>query len=289
MLLAYQRSIPTEYQQADIPLINPSPDGAAAALSVLRENGGLVLEGSQHDRLTIRDLILGFSSNLSRAILHRPKRNEIYGYEFMDIMMDSYKSELKMRHINRGGLAWISLLEQVNCLFCSNIGDVIRGFKGYKQDSPCNQLLKGCDWLAASMHSINELHTRHGGDWSLGTRRLSDHHLWLMKGSPFQKCEHGNESQVSCWESSELLQEIQTAPRRTVEQKCNLLEGWANAALVFRHLKRDITYICRLSMLNPRSEPPYREQSTQDSAALTLRTAALRQHDMSFALSLNGA
>ncbi|KAL3436157.1 hypothetical protein BDV09DRAFT_194283 [Aspergillus tetrazonus] len=121
MLLAYQRSIPTEYQQADIPLISPSPDGAAAALSVLRENGGLVLEGSQHDRLTIRDLILGFSSNLSRAILHCPKRKEIYGYEFTDIMIDSYKSELKMCHINRRGLAWISLLEQVNCLFCSNI------------------------------------------------------------------------------------------------------------------------------------------------------------------------
>ena len=287
MLLAYGRSIPIEHRGDDIPLANPSSDGAAAALSVLRNSGGVVLEGSQHDRLTVRDLILGFSCNLSRTMPRRASRSEIYGYEFMDIMMDSHRSELKRCQINSQGLPWVSLLEKVNCLFCSNLGDAIRGFKGFQTDSPCNQLLKGRDWLAASMHSINELNTRHGGGGILGARRLSDQHLWLMKGSPFQKCEHGKESQVSCWESSDLFQEIQVSRRPPVEQSSDKQQPCGSGAVVFGRPSKFRAYIDCMRSSEPKHKRTILERPAQNSGAPTLQIPTIRQHDIAFTVSSN--
>ncbi|KAL4922784.1 hypothetical protein BDW62DRAFT_171747 [Aspergillus aurantiobrunneus] len=274
MLLAYWRRIPSQYRHPDIPLASPMSNGAAATLAALRDSGSLTVEGAMEDRLTIRDLILGFSTNLSRATVQRPGRTEIYGYEFMDITMDARKGELKRKQISKEGLLWISLLEHVNCLFCCGIGDVIRGSKADIKDSPCNRLPKGHDWLAASMHSIEELNSRHGGNCAAGARRLSSQHYWFMTGSPFQKCDHIQGSQVSCWSSNPLLQNITTRPI-SLQQEYKHPEHCGDGAVVFGRHKRTTMFRIRL---------PFPEQ---DSSSLTLPKSTNRKPELAFTISSN--
>jgi hypothetical protein len=111
--------------------------------------------------LTIRDLILGFLINLSKTSFRSPNRSKIYGYELIDIIIDSPKSELKRSYIRKEGLAWSLLLGEVNCLFCSGLSDAILRLKANIDESSCNQLPKGFDWLATSIHSIDVLNDRH--------------------------------------------------------------------------------------------------------------------------------
>ncbi|KAL2820975.1 hypothetical protein BDW59DRAFT_181310 [Aspergillus cavernicola] len=216
MLVVYYQRIPTQYRQGNVPLAKATSDGAAASLAVLRDIGGFVVEeGSGGNRLTIRDLILGFSINLSKTILRPPGRRDIYGYEFMDIITDSPKSHLKRTRVEKEGLAWISLLGRLDCLLCSGLGDAIHGLKANAVGSPCNQLPKGRDWLATSMHSIAALNSRHNSRYATSACGLSSQDYWLTTGTPFLNCEHKQGSQVSCWESSLLLQEIRTQSRHS--------------------------------------------------------------------------
>ncbi|KAL4963788.1 uncharacterized protein BDV14DRAFT_82633 [Aspergillus stella-maris] len=264
MLLAYWRTIPMKYQQANVPLAAPSPDGATASLAALWGNGKFIVKGCQDDQLTIQDLILGFSSNLSRTMLHRPSRTKIYGYEFMNLMMDSHKSELKKYHVSRQRQSWTPLLEHVNYLFCSNIGDAIRGYKGRTQDSPCNQLPKGKNWLAVSMHSLDKLNRRNGGDdctMHVKSRRLSNQQFWELTGSPFQTCEHMEGSAITCWESSSLFQKVQTSqPGRSgkeVKHKSHSSQQQqqqsTNGAVVFGRPGKFTPYVYRIFQ-PPRSD-----------------------------------
>lgn len=154
MLLTYWRGIPESFRQPNIPVAQPASDGAEATYAALVNCGGSIVQKSEGDRLKIRDLILSFSTNVSRITLQRPSRTEIYGYESMDILENSSKSDLKRCKISKSGLPWIPLLDHFHCLFCSGLGDAIRGSRGSGYDSPCNQLPKGNDWLATSIHSI---------------------------------------------------------------------------------------------------------------------------------------
>ncbi|RDW93647.1 uncharacterized protein DSM5745_00969 [Aspergillus mulundensis] len=287
MLRAYWRTVPSQFRQADIPAASPSFDGASAALAALWNSGGTVVAISPDDRLTIRDLILGFSTNLSRAVLHRPNRKEIYGYEVMDLTMDSSKSDLKRCHIKKQGLPWITLLEQVNCLFCSKLGEAIHGSRGDTYDSPCNQVPEGRDWLVATMRSINELNARHGGHCLPGIRRLSDQHQWLMTGSPFEKCGHPNGGQASCWESGALIQEIQTTRGRKAQQYDKDPLYSENGAVVFGRPTGFPISLCQipgLSMKNKQSVPGY---SSQSSVIASLPISSQGQHDVIMTMPSN--
>jgi hypothetical protein len=60
----------------------------------LRDKGEMVIKGLGIHTLTVTQLIMKFSINMSRLSPHKPKRrpiygNTIYGYEFMDIVMVS--------------------------------------------------------------------------------------------------------------------------------------------------------------------------------------------------------
>jgi hypothetical protein len=65
-MLAYWQMIPMGYRKNTIPLAKPAPNGASESLAALSDSGGCLIEGSEEDRLTIRDLILGFSVNISK-------------------------------------------------------------------------------------------------------------------------------------------------------------------------------------------------------------------------------
>ncbi|KAJ5712782.1 hypothetical protein N7493_009250 [Penicillium malachiteum] len=236
MLLVYYDSIEKDSRSNIPPGAVPPLSGASASLEALREAGGIVIQGSNEDSLTIRELIMGFSVNLSKASVHKPKRSQIYGYEFMDIVMDSPRSELRKQTLAKEGLAWSSLLSEVNCLFCSGLGEVIVGARGPELLSMCNRLPDGYDFMAASMRSIEKLSKRYSHEQQTSTHRLSQDHFWRVSGDPFEKCQHST-SDESCWHRPNFFQEINGPDSRAQSSEqglLNCLQGdHLDGALVF--------------------------------------------------------
>lgn len=179
---------------------------------------------------------MGFSVNLSKIPSQPPRRSTIYGYEFMDIVMDSPKSELRKSQIEGNGLAWAPLLSDVNCLLCSDLGDAIVAKRSPSLESPCNRLPAGLDLMAASMHSIERLCKRYGGSIGGEARILANNHYLLLVGNPFQQCQH-HDNRVCCWNHPQFLQEIQARQpsERTTNEFCI---SCLNGALVFGGGKR---------------------------------------------------
>jgi hypothetical protein len=227
MLLAYCKTITKESRDKLPPFAaSNTPGTVSASLVALRDNGALVVERSRTNEesevneLTVRDLIMGFSVNLSKTTLQPPKASNmhpltistIFGYEFADIVMDSPTSELKKSSLEKEGLGWVSLLNNIKCLFCSDLGDAIIGKRSPWASSPCNILLEGCDLMAASIQSMELLAKRHGGNAHGSACQVSNDHSWCLAGEPFQICEH--EEKDSCWDRpgflEETLQEIKS-------------------------------------------------------------------------------
>ncbi|KAJ5113472.1 hypothetical protein N7456_002006 [Penicillium angulare] len=242
MILAYCNSIEEE-SRANLPpealnLLN----GTSASFDVLRNAGGLIVQGSNEDLLTIRELVMGSSVNLSKAYLHKPKRSTIYGYEFMDIVMDSPRSELKKQTLERKSLAWSPLLSEIRCLFCSNLGEAIVGLRGVELSSPCNSLPQGYNFLAASMQSIERLCSKYDHETQGEAHRLLQNHFWNLAGDPFERCNHSGPHDC-CWQRLDFLQAIR-GPQSRPPAKKQCLSGFPNGALVFgesvRLRKRDM-------------------------------------------------
>ncbi|KAJ5714915.1 uncharacterized protein N7483_012096 [Penicillium malachiteum] len=236
MLLVYYRYIEKASRSKIPPGVVPLLGGASASLVALSEAGGVVIQGSNEDSLTIRELIMGFSVNLSRASVHKPKRSQIYGYEFMDIVMDSPRSELRKQTLEKEGLAWSPLLSEINCLFCSNLGEVMIGGRGLELLSLCNRLPDGYDFMAASMRSIEKLSKRYSHEEQSNAHRLSQDHFWRVSGDPFERCKHSALHQ-SCWYQPSFLQEINGPESRPRTSEQGLVDGLQSdhldGALVF--------------------------------------------------------
>jgi hypothetical protein len=245
MLLAYCKTIDKESRDKFPPFAAPDiPGTASASLKALRDHGGLVVEKSKGNVLTVRDLMMGFSVNLSKATLQPPKASNmhpltistIFGYEFADIVMDSPSSELKKSSLEKEGLAWVSLLNNIKCLFCSDLGDAIIGKRSPWLSSPCNSLLEGYDLMAASIQSMELLAQKHGGNAHGSWCQLSNDHSWCLAGTPFQVCEH--EEKDSCWDRPGFLEEtLQEIKSRQVSVNDSVQNGncssLAQGALVF--------------------------------------------------------
>ncbi|GAB1198650.1 hypothetical protein APSETT444_007977 [Aspergillus pseudonomiae] len=283
MLLAYCERIPEVSSKGTVPIMKAPSIGADQSLRHLQSCGSLVIEGSGDDKLTVRELILGLSVNMSKARLHAPRRCSIFGYEFMDIVTDSPRSELKTTQIDKEGLAWSFLLSEVNCLFCSQLGDVIVGLKSSDIKSLCNRLPKGSDWLATTIRTLDILHRRSGGRLMSAVRRLGRDHYWSLTGSPFQKCDHGNASHTSCWDTSSLLQEIKSGKVHEQENEPTdcVPEG---GAVVFGQGKRPVLSSTQGSDSSVEMAVP--DQVIEPSAPIsTERVASQQQRDISTSLS----
>lgn len=227
MLLVYCNNT-VNLQDCSVPKATPSTEGSNASLLALKDSGGTVIQGSGQDALTVRDLVMGFSINLSRVSPHKPSGSKIYGYEFMDIVMDSPRSELKKRSLDRKSQKWSHMLDDLNCLFCSGLGEAIIGERALQPASPCNSLPVGKDLLAASVQSLIDLSAKYGGPTQVS--RVSKDHRWQMTGSPFRGCQH--DSEKSCWNNPDFLQEIGTHISTEVPNG-QKLEEHISGALVF--------------------------------------------------------
>ncbi|OJJ48021.1 hypothetical protein ASPZODRAFT_63364 [Penicilliopsis zonata CBS 506.65] len=217
MLFVYLESVHPDAraQAADSLHTDPSADGAAASLAILQGKGSYVIQGEDDDTLTVRELIMGFSTNIAKTSPRRGSSLEIYGYELMDIVMDSPSTELKRKTLRMEGLSWAPLLEFVNCLFCSGLGDAIVGMRAVIPDSPCNRLPCGYDWMAASVRSMQSMRRKQlpvEHSILILLHRLSTKRFkWVLSGVPFETCSHEATSEVTCWTSNAVcLQDLKS-------------------------------------------------------------------------------
>jgi hypothetical protein len=79
MVVAYHKHIAADTL---VPYAQAKANGGQACLEVLRESGSFLVEDRANDKLTLRELIMGYSVNFSKISLHTPGDRNIYGYEF---------------------------------------------------------------------------------------------------------------------------------------------------------------------------------------------------------------
>lgn len=219
MLLMYHgnQSPSKTSNQQPIPVVTLSSNGPSSSLEALICSGGVVVEGENEDTLTIRDLIMGFSINFSETKVQPPRRSHIYGYELLDLVMHSHRSELKTITVDRQGLAWAPLLKEVPCLFCAGLGEAIVGMRSSKQDSPCNSLPLGQDLLASQLGTIQTLCNKQGSTFtSVSGQVTQTHSLVFQQGQLFNQCDHSTGEASSCWDHPEtFVQKLQKLQKET--------------------------------------------------------------------------
>jgi hypothetical protein len=244
MLLAYCKNQLGYSHSPILPLAQPGPDGGHASKEVLSEKGDFVIARGGEDILTLRELVMGFSINLARTSLHQPNGSDIYGYEFMDIVHTKPTSELGKTKLRKEGLSWAPLLEHIPCLFCSSLGDAISGTRASTIESPCNKLIKGLDFMAASMRCIDVISEQEGNDNEGINRSFPDSYSWTLSGTPFSPCQHTN-STSNCWEDVSFLQGICYRGRHISASGVSL-RPWANGVVVFGAEQRKLRIIAML-------------------------------------------
>ncbi len=232
MLLSYAKA---HGLTSGVPQTASGNNGGLASFKALKDDALSVIDRSSNLELTIRDLIMGFSVNLSKTSLQKASRRKIYGYEFWDIIEDATHCELKQRQLQRLGLAWAPLLAEIKCLFCSNFGDAIIGQRAVSVHSPCNRVPAGQDLMTASNPSINAILERHGAGLCVanGSRILS--------GTPFQQCSHRGQKDT-CWESPSFLQDIR-GPRPGAGNAFIKPGSYPNGAVVFGRRGNRFAYL----------------------------------------------
>ncbi|EAU37276.1 predicted protein [Aspergillus terreus NIH2624] len=200
MLLTYQRMM-APLGVVPNPIVSPTA-GSSSSFQVLRDSGGVAIEGSGQDSLTVRELILGFSINFSMTSAQAPKGSRIYGYELLDLVVSSPRSELKATTVKGDGLGWAPLLKEIPCLFCAGLGDVIVGTRASEPDSPCNYLPTGRNLLASPVEAIRMLCQKQGCTFTRESGRITREHVMVLQGQPFTQCGH-SAGDASCWDHPE--------------------------------------------------------------------------------------
>ncbi|KAK2753560.1 hypothetical protein FQN54_007337 [Arachnomyces sp. PD_36] len=205
MAITYCQDIPSKCQIQKIPFAQPQADGGKGSLEALRASGGILIEREDEDSLSLRQLIMGLSVNFAKTSTHKPCNNEIYGYEFMDIVWNSPMADLKKIRIERQGLTWAPLLQHIPCLFCSNLGDAIVGSDDITNASLCNNLVPGRDLMAASLWCMHNISERQGGSAAESEYRFPGGYWWKATGNVFQKCRADT---CDCWRNMTFVQQI---------------------------------------------------------------------------------
>ncbi|KAJ5960837.1 uncharacterized protein N7479_007987 [Penicillium vulpinum] len=207
MAITYcQNGIADEDRGLPIPLAKPEANGGISSLKALWQSGSVEIETGGDDTLTLRDLLMGFSANLAKISPQKPRRGEIFGYEFMDVAQGAPTANLKRGHIKSEGHGWTSLLQSLPCLFCSNLGDAIVAKMATNPNSECCRLITGRDYLAASLHSINDISTRKGRGRIDGNISFPGDASWRPT-TVLQGCDH-TDGVGNCWVEPTFLQQI---------------------------------------------------------------------------------
>ncbi|OJI88869.1 hypothetical protein ASPTUDRAFT_49777 [Aspergillus tubingensis CBS 134.48] len=238
MVLVYCRDSSGFLKSRELPFAEPQPDGGQASWTTLRGSGDVLIQQEGTDKLTLRDLVMGFSINFAKTTVQKPRLREIYGYEFMDIVHNSPTADLKTINIERTGLSWTPLLQSIPCLFSSRLGDAIVGSKALTENTHCNKLVPGQDLMAASIHCINNISQRQGGSDTGPYRLHPGGYIWKIKGRPFLDCERLDEK-CTCWENRSFLQHI-SKQGQLLNRECPTAEVCTDGAVVFGKISKSI-------------------------------------------------
>ncbi|KAL3478814.1 hypothetical protein BJX99DRAFT_256222 [Aspergillus californicus] len=203
MLLVYQSRLSSISPLTGNPPITAASDGSPSSLETLRGAGGVVIEGTGEDALTVRELIMGFSINFSMTSTHTSKGTRVYGYEFLDLVVSSPRSELKTATVNRDSLGWAPLLEEIPCLFCADLGHAIVGMRSSDPDLPCNYLPTGRDLLASKVDVMDTLCSKQGSALTTAFGRVTRNCVLELKGQLFSQCNCDRDKTLQCWHRHE--------------------------------------------------------------------------------------
>ncbi|OJJ64167.1 hypothetical protein ASPSYDRAFT_38855 [Aspergillus sydowii CBS 593.65] len=208
--------LPSNSSRPPIPTAGPSLNGTSSPFKTLQTSGGIVVEGANDDILTIRDLIVGFAINFSGVSVQAPRGSRIYGYELLDLVLGSPRSELKTATVKRDGLGWAPLLNELPCLFCAELGDAIVGMRGSEENSPCNYIPAGQDLLASPLETIKTLCQKQGSAMTSVSGQITQTHaLVFQREQLFVQCSHDALAISSCWESpQEFVQKLYRGIRK---------------------------------------------------------------------------
>ncbi|KAL4746263.1 hypothetical protein BDW72DRAFT_197854 [Aspergillus terricola var. indicus] len=247
MAIAYCSALRGAKEPLSVPLAKEHPNGGIASLKALRQSGSIQIERGGDDLLTLRELLMGFSVNLAKISPHRARHSKISGYEFMDIVHELPTTTLKRVHIQNEGSPWTSLLEWVPCLFCSNLGDAIIGVSSPHNNPACSRLATGKDYLAASVHCINNFSLRQGQTDNIlsASRDLPGGLTWKPTDRVMWWCDHLNEAADeynNCWNDPQFLQQISV---KRADTSTNVATRYIDedGAVVFGEGKRRVFHI----------------------------------------------
>lgn len=202
--------LPSNSSRKPIPATGPSFNGTSSSFKTLQTSGGIVVEGANEDILTIRDLIMGFAINFSGVSVQAPRGSRIYGYELLDLVLGSPRSELKTTTVKRDGLGWAPLLNELPCLFCAELGDAIVGSRASEENSPCNYIPAGQDLLTSPLETIKTLCQKQGSTMTSVSGQITQTHVLMFQHGPLSvRCSHDALALSSCWETpKEFVQKL---------------------------------------------------------------------------------
>uniref|UniRef100_A0A093VRR1 Uncharacterized protein n=1 Tax=Talaromyces marneffei PM1 TaxID=1077442 RepID=A0A093VRR1_TALMA len=219
LLIYHEKQFPSGSNPKPIPVVAPSSNGASSSFEALSSSGGVIVEGRKEDALAIRDVIMGFSINFSKTDVQPPKRSHIYGYELLDLVIDSSRSELKTITVDRHGSGWAPLLKEIPYLFCAELGEAIVGTRSSKHDSPSNSLPREQDLLASQLATIQMLCNKQGSTFTSISGQVTQTQVFQQE-QLFTQCDHSLQGASSYWDHPEaFVQKLQRLQRETDKKK----------------------------------------------------------------------
>src|SRR5690242_7144924 len=197
-----------------IPFAKPHTDAKDLIPSLKTAGEANVLQG-QAASLLLKDFLLALSITMlsSTEALRKSDQRKIYGFEFMDIIHKPDQGTcMKTLKIESREADWLSLVNTVGTVVvCSNLGEVISAAEGSaRKCKRCNSVPESKDYLTATLPCLSRLARRSGVDLRAGGAciKLADKVLWTPKTNAFNKCPHEENSNATCWESTDLIQKV---------------------------------------------------------------------------------
>lgn len=197
-----------------MPYVEPHTD-AMEIINALEGAGQTsVLEG-QTCKLLLQELLFAISVNLLHTAdaVRDSDRGKLYGFEFMDVIREPGKGTcMKRLDIQSRRTAWFDVVNAVGTVIvCSKLGEVITAAKGdTRESSACNKLPQHHDYLAATFKCLERLAEQSGGDPEICRDhiRIAEKAVWKVKGDPFKPCTHEENSNDTCWERPDSIQQL---------------------------------------------------------------------------------
>jgi len=195
-----------------LPFVEPYSD-AYEIVDAVFSMGGMNY-GDTDQPFLIRNLIVGLNLNLLATTrnIRKSGGNILNGFEFLDVIHEPDRGACMKGHKLHRRRNWTDLVNLVDSVVvCSKFGDAITPSTqtSNRLCSRCNSLPPGLDYLATTAGCLNRLLKQEGEtipNGSLG--KISDGVIWNMKGDPFQRCSHKNDSKLTCWERPDIFQKL---------------------------------------------------------------------------------